>query len=71
MLEDVHDVHKMLVYKYGLITWLLTWVKLHIQQYVVQQVLRNWDIVLGQFENKGTSWNLAYSLLITLQEAIQ
>jgi len=71
MLEDVQDVHKMLVDKNGLITWLLTWVKLHIQQYVVKQVLRNWDIVLSQFENKGTSWNLARSLLITLQETIQ
>lgn len=41
MLEDVQDVHKMLVDKDGLITRQLTWVKLHIQQYVVQQVLRD------------------------------
>lgn len=66
MLEDVQDVNQVLVDKDGLITRQLTLIKLHIQQYVVQQVLRNWDIVLGQFENEGASWYLAHSLLVTL-----
>lgn len=66
MLEDVQDVNKVLVDKDGLITRQLTLIKLHIQQYVVQQVLRDWDIVLGQFENEVASWYLAHSLLVTL-----
>lgn len=41
MLEDVQDVNKVLVDKDGLITRQLTLIKLHIQQYVVQQVLRD------------------------------
>ncbi len=70
MLEDLNDVGQVLVHKDRV--WIIGFARVQHQvgKYVVQEVLREGDVVLGELEDERTFCDLANALLVALEKAV-
>jgi hypothetical protein len=67
-LEDIYNFGQVFINQQRIITWRLRRIQLQVLQNVVEQMLRDFHIVLGKFANKCFARYLATALLVALKE---